>query len=152
MRKNDYSYDDLNLIISERYTRLIDNASSISFNGKYYIPVDDETGEIMTYKHRTKCTVIIAYDSSYWCEIENNYYHLCEISKRENVVEPEKKETPINLPKAKYIPPANHPWRKDMKKCLISYGTFSLKINVKITGHFLLKLIYFNFKKIGHFY
>ena len=116
MKKNDYTYDDLNLIISERYTRIIDNASSISFYGKYYIPVDDDTGEIMTYKHRTECTVIIAYDSSYWCEIENNYYHLCEISKREKVVEPEKKETPINSSKTKYIPPANHPWRKDMKK------------------------------------
>ena len=31
MRKNDYSNEDLNLIISERYLRLIDNASSISF-------------------------------------------------------------------------------------------------------------------------
>lgn len=31
MKKNDYSSDDLNLIISERYSRLIDNASSISF-------------------------------------------------------------------------------------------------------------------------
>ena len=116
MRKNDYSYDDLNLIISERYTRLIDNASSISFNGKYYIPVDDETGEIMTYKHRTKCTVIIAYDSSYWCEIENNYYHLCKLSEREKTLKKEAKKTSTSLPKPKYIPPANHPWRKDMKK------------------------------------
>lgn len=65
MKKNDYTDDELNLIISERYMRIIDNASSISFYGKYYIPVEDETGEIITYKHRTKCTVIIAYDGSY---------------------------------------------------------------------------------------
>ena len=116
MKKNDYTYDDLNLIISERYTRIIDNASSISFYGKYYVPVDIDTGEIMTYKHRTECTVIIAYDSTYWCEIEKQYYRLCEISKREKIVETKKKETPIDLSKPKYIPPANHPWRKDMKK------------------------------------
>ncbi len=81
MKKNDFTYDDLNLIISEHYTRLIDNASSISFYGKYYVPVDVDTGEIMTYKHRTECTVIIAYDSTYWCKIEKSYYRLCEISK-----------------------------------------------------------------------
>ena len=116
MKQNDYTYDDLNLIISERYTRIIDNASSISFHGKYYVPVDNDTGEIMTYKHKTECTVIVAYDSTYWCEIEKQYYRLCEISKREKIVEKEEKETPINLSKSKYIPPANHPWRKDMKK------------------------------------
>ncbi len=116
MKKSDHTYDDLNLIISERYTRLVDNASSISFYGKYYVPVDADTGEIMTYKHRTECTVIIAYDSTYWCEIEKHYYRLCEISKREKIIETEGKEPIINTPKQKYIPPANHPWRKDMKK------------------------------------
>ena len=116
MKQNDYTYDDLNLIISERYKRIIDNASSISFYGKYYVPVDNDTGEIMTYKHRTECTVIIAYDSTYWCEIEKQYYRLCEISKREKIVETKKKETPIDISKPKYVPPANHPWRKDMKK------------------------------------
>ena len=116
MKRNDYAEDDLNLIISEKYTRLIDNASSISFNGKYYVPVDAETGEIMTYKHRTKCIVIIAYDSSYWCEIEDKYYRLCEIAKREKIKHLERNEEKTNKPKQKYIPPANHPWRKDMKK------------------------------------
>ena len=116
MRQNDYTYDDLNLIISERYTRIIDNASSISFYSKYYVPVDNNTGEIMTYKHKTECTVIVAYDSTYWCEIEKQYYRLCEISKREKIVDEKKEETSIDLFKPKYIPPANHPWRKDMKK------------------------------------
>lgn len=32
MKKNDYTYDDLNLIISERYKRIVDNASAISYN------------------------------------------------------------------------------------------------------------------------
>ncbi len=116
MKKNDFTYDDLNLIISEHYTRLIDNASSISFYGKYYVPVDVDTGEIMTYKHRTECTVIIAYDSTYWCKIEKSYYRLCEISKREKIINSTETQKINNNPKQKYIPPANHPWRKDMKK------------------------------------
>ena len=116
MKPNDYTYNDLNLIISERYTRIIDNASSISFYGKYYVPVDNDTGEIMTYKHRTQCTVIVAYDSTYWCEIEKQYYRLCEISKREKIIKVKEDEQTAIVPKQKYIPPANHPWRKDMKK------------------------------------
>ncbi len=116
MKKNDFTYDDLNLIISEQYTRLIDTASSLSFYGKYYVPVDVDTGEIMTYKHRTECTVIIAYDSTYWCKIENSYYRLCEIPKREKIVNSTENEEINDIPKPKYIPPANHPWRKDMKK------------------------------------
>lgn len=42
MKKNDYTEEQLNLIISEKYERIIDNASTISFLGKYYIPVDSE--------------------------------------------------------------------------------------------------------------
>lgn len=119
IKTNDYTYEELNLIISEKYNRLIDNASSVSFNGKYYIPVDTETGEIVTYKHRTECTVIIAYDSSYWCEIENNYYRLCEVTKKEKVLKTKEKEHISDNKKDKYIPPESHPWRKDMKKFFI---------------------------------
>ena len=115
MKKNDYTDEDLNLIISEKFTRIIDNASSISFNGKYYVPIDTDTGEIITYKHKTECTVTVAYDSSYWCKIENKYYKLHEVSKRPKIIKDENLDK-IEQSKQKYIPPANHPWRKDMKK------------------------------------
>jgi len=116
MKKNDYSDEDLNLIISEKFTRIIDNASSVSFKGKYYIPVDIDTGEIVTYKHRTECTVIVAYDTSYWCKIEGNYYMLHELTKRPVIIENKGNEGVTQIPKTKYIPPISHPWRKDMKK------------------------------------
>ena len=119
MKANDYTYKELNLIISERYIRLIDNASSISFQGKYYVPVDTETGEIISYKHRTECTVIIAYDGTLWCEIEKNFYHMQHIVQREKVTENKKNKNENKEPKKKYIPPANHPWRNDMKKFFI---------------------------------
>lgn len=119
MKTNDYTYNELNLIISERYIRLIDNASSISFQGKYYVPVDTETGEIISYKYRTECTVIIAYDGTLWCEIEKNFYHMQHIAKREKVAENKKSNNKNQETKKQYIPPANHPWRKDMKKFFI---------------------------------
>ena len=46
MRPNNYTEEELNLIISEKYTRIIDNASSIKYNTKYYVPVNPSTGEI----------------------------------------------------------------------------------------------------------
>lgn len=47
MKTNNYSEQELNLIISERFTRIIDNASSIKYEGKYYIPVNPNTGEVV---------------------------------------------------------------------------------------------------------
>ena len=111
MKQNNYSDEELNLIISERTTRIIDNASSIKFENKYYVPVDNNTGEIVSYMKKTECIVIITYNSELWCKIENNYYMMLEVESRDLVM---KKEKDNNEPieKKKYIPPANHPWRK----------------------------------------
>ena len=115
MRINSYSEQELNLIISEKYTRIIDNASSIKYDNKYYIPIDPNTGEVTCFMKKTKCTFIITYNSEYWCEIENNYYMLIEIEDRDTTM---KKEKDNNKPleRKKYIPPSNHPWRKSYKK------------------------------------
>ena len=113
MKPNHYTEEELNLIISEKYTRIIDNASSIKYNGKYYVPIDSNTGEVVCFIKKTQCTFLITYNAEYWCEIENNYYQLTELERREKIM---KKEKDNNLPleKKKYIPPANHPWRKNM--------------------------------------
>lgn len=111
MKINNYSEKELNLIISEKYTRIIDNASSIKYNTKYYIPIKPDTGEVVCFMKQTKCTFIITYNAEHWCEIENNYYKLIEIENRDTTM---KKEINNNKPieNTKYIPPANHPWRK----------------------------------------
>ncbi len=113
MRINNYSEQELNLIISEKYTRIIDNASSIKYNKKYYIPVNPETGEVTCFMKKTECKFIITYNAEYWCEIENNYYQLIELENRNTTM---KKEIDNNKPieRKKYIPPKNHPWRKNM--------------------------------------
>lgn len=114
MRTNDYTEEELKLIISERKEKVIDNASCISNNYRYYIPVSPETGEMTCFSKGTKCTLIINYDGEYWCEIENHYYQLTELENRDSVME---KESEIERQKKehhKYIPPKNHPWRKNM--------------------------------------
>ena len=114
MRENTYTQDELKLIISERKEKIIDNASCISHNKKYYIPTDLESGEVINFQKGTKCTLIINYDGEYVGEIENHYYKMLELENRNSIM---KKESEIKSTKKehhKYIPPKNHPWRKNM--------------------------------------
>ena len=113
IKKNSYSEEELNLIISERTTRIIDNASSIKYDGKYYVPVNYNTGEVVSYMKKTECIVIVTYNAELWCKIENNFYLLVEIESRDITM---KKEVNNNksVEKKKIVPPKNHPWRKNM--------------------------------------
>ena len=114
MKKNTYTIEELKLIISERKEKIIDNASSISYNKNYYIPIDLETGEVVNFQRGTKCTLIIDYDGEYIGEIENHYYKMLKLENRDSVM---KKESEIDTKEKehhKYIPPKNHPWRKNM--------------------------------------
>ncbi len=114
MKENTYTEEELKLIISERKEKVIDNASSISYNYKYYIPVNPETGEIICFRKGTKCTLIINYDGEYWSEIEGHYYQMLELENRDSVMKRESEVEPKEKEHHKYIPPKNHPWRKNM--------------------------------------
>ena len=114
MRENTYTEEELKLIISERKEKIIDNASCISFNKKYYIPLDLETGEIINFQKGTKCILIVNYDGDYIGEIENHYYKMLELENRDTIMKKEAEVNAIQKEHHKYIPPANHPWRKNM--------------------------------------
>ena len=104
MRENNYTEDELNLIISIRNERTIDNASSIKYFNNYYLPANVETGEVISFKSGTKCTVVNSYDSKLFGIIDGNTYMLVLIEKRE---EENKRAT-----KNGFKPNENHPWRK----------------------------------------
>jgi hypothetical protein len=116
MRKNTYTEEELKLIISERREKIIDNASCISYDKKYYIPVDLKTGEVVNFQRGTKCILIIDYDGEYIGEIENKYYQMVELKNRDSVMKKESEITDSKIEKEhhKYIPPKSHPWRKNM--------------------------------------
>ena len=114
MRENNYTVEELKLIISEKHTRIIDNASSVSYNRKYYIPTNIETGEIVNFMKGTKCTFIINYDGDEYAEIENQYYKMLKLETRDSVMKKESETITNKKEHHKYIPPANHPWRKNM--------------------------------------
>ena len=114
MRENTYTEEELKLIISERKEKIIDNASSISYNHNYYIPIDLETGEVTNFQKGTKCTLIIDYDGEYIGEIQDYYYKMLELENRDSVMKKESEINPTKKEHHKYIPPSNHPWRKNM--------------------------------------
>ena len=103
MRENNYTEDELNLIISIRNERTIDNASSIKYFNNYYLPIDVETGEVISFKSGTKCTVVNSYDNKLFGIVDGNTYMLVLIEKRE---EENKRAT-----KNGFKPNENHPWR-----------------------------------------
>ena len=108
MRPNNYTEQELNLIISEKHNRIIDNASSIKYDCKYYIPINPNTGEVTCFMKKTQCIFIITYNGEYWCQIENEYYQMKELEKRETTMKKEK-NSDKPLERKKYIPPSNHP-------------------------------------------
>ena len=113
MRVNTYSVEELKIIVLER-KKIIDNASCISYKCKYYIPTDLETGEVVNFQRGTKCTLIIDYDGEYLGEIENHYYKMQELENRDSVMKKESEINPTKKEHHKYIPPVNHPWRKNI--------------------------------------
>ena len=114
MRENTYTQDELKMIISERKEKIIDNASCISYSKKYYIPTDLKSGEVTNFQKGTKCTLIIDYDGEYIGEIENRYYKMLEIENRDSYMKKESEVNTIQKEHHKYIPPKDHPWRKNM--------------------------------------
>ena len=104
MRSNNYSVNELNLLLSIRTERTIDNASSIKYFNHYYLPLDDKTGEVMSFKCGTKCNVINSYDNKLFVIINDNIYSLLLVEQQE----PNNQKTSKNG----YKTSANNPWGK----------------------------------------
>ena len=104
MRQNNYSDEELNLIISIRHERTIDNASSIKYFNNYYLPVDEQTGEVMSFKSGTKCIVTNTYDNKLYGIINDNIYSLLLVEQQGNNNQKASKNG--------FKPSDDNPWRK----------------------------------------
>ena len=58
--------------------------------------------------------LLYSYDGEYIGEIENHYYKMQELENRDSVMKKESEINPTKKEHHKYIPPVNHPWRKNM--------------------------------------
>ena len=103
-KENNYTDNELSFIISIRSERTIDNASSIKYFNKYYLPVDVETGEVISFKVGTKCTVVNTYDNKLFGVIDNKSYLLMLVEQQIN----EKNRASKNG----FKPSKDNQWRK----------------------------------------
>ena len=104
MKSNNYSLNELNILISIKTERTIDNASSIKYFNHYYLPINAETGEVMSFKVGTKCDVINSYDNKLYGIIDDNIYSLLLVEQSE--------KNNQSASKNGYKSNENNPWRR----------------------------------------
>ena len=103
MRKNTYTEKELNFIISIRDERTIDNASSIKYYHNYYLPADENTGEVISFKSGTKGIIGSTYNNELFGIINEQIYILYLVEQQSN--------TNITASKNGFTN-ENSPWRK----------------------------------------
>ena len=104
MRNNPYTEEELNFIISIRHERTIDNASSLKYFNNYYLPIDIETGEVMSFSSGTKCMIVNTFDNKLFGIINEKTYLLILVEQPTN-----KKN---NASRNGFKPRVDNPWRK----------------------------------------
>lgn len=103
MKENEYSNKKLNFIISIRDERTIDNASSIKYLNNYYLPIDEKTGEVISFKSGTKCIVVNTFDNNLFGIINEKVYSLFLVEQQSNSSKASKNG---------FKPSKDNPWRK----------------------------------------
>ena len=106
--------DQIDLILSVITERIVDHGHCIRIFNKHFIPVD-ENGSRTCFNPKTKALIIKTLNGDLYCNINRRIYCLDEVPEHElssryfyGKGEPEKK-----IPKKRYIPPMDHPWKKD---------------------------------------
>lgn len=102
MRKNTYTKEELDILLSIRIERTIDNASSIKYLNKYYQLINYTTSELTYFESGTKCTVVISYNKKLYGIIDGTLYIMVQVD--------EQQDTRIKASKNGFKPKANHPW------------------------------------------
>ncbi|NEU06670.1 MULTISPECIES: ISNCY family transposase [Clostridium] len=103
--------EKINLILAVIAERKIDNGSCIKYKNEYYIPTNSH-GIAVHYHKGISGLVINSFDNQLYISIKDQVYSLKLIpkhsisSKNFDFI-----ETP-KVPKKKYIPPMNHPWKQ----------------------------------------
>lgn len=103
MKVNNYSDKELKFIISIRQERTVDNASSIKYLTNYYLPIDEDTGEVVSFKSGTKCIVVNTFDNKLYGIINEKTYFLLLVEQQNNL---------SKVSKNGFKPREDNPWRK----------------------------------------
>lgn len=110
------SNEKINLILAVLCERVVDSGHCLQHSKKYYRMLD-QSGMQIHYRKGTRVMFIQAFDGKkYCCVNDKDIYELEEIPEHEaksKELDPDYKEP---KPRKKYIPPMNHPWRRQFFK------------------------------------
>lgn len=107
--------EKIDLILSVISTRTIDAGHSIRYNNHKYRLLD-ASGLRCDFRKGSKVLVIQTFSGRLFCSLHDQIYALEEIAQHEETslyFSTEKEIEAAKKAKDRYIPPMNHPWRKD---------------------------------------
>lgn len=118
--------EKINLLLSIISERKIDSGHCIKYKNKYY-KLLDENGYMEFYHKGTTVIVADTFNGELYCNVNDKIYVLEEVKKHEDIsryFDTDEKYRQSKKPMKRYIPPMNHPWRKDnfMKYVHTFYG------------------------------
>lgn len=103
--------DKINLILAVLSPRKIDNGSCLKYQNEYYLPINRQ-GIAVHHRKGTTAMVIKAFDGELYSCIGNQVYALELLPEHRLSSKAFDLATIPDVPKEKYIPPMNHPWKQ----------------------------------------
>jgi len=125
------SDEQINLILAVLTERTVDSGHCIQFKNRYYRMLD-KRGTQTHYRKGTKVMVIQAFDGSLFCCVnDKDVYALEEVPERETKSGEFDPDYEKPVPKKKYIPPMNHPWRRQEFKKFVQAQPHRIEEDIK---------------------
>lgn len=109
--ENQLDEEKINLTLAVLVNRKVDSGHSIRFKKKYYKLMNPD-GYPVYYTRGTSGIVIKAFNDDLYFSVEDKIYSLEEIPIHEHKSRNFDLTKPVEKPKKRYVPPANHPWRQ----------------------------------------
>lgn len=103
--------DIINLILAVLSSRKIDNGSCLKYQNKYYLPVNG-IGIAVHHRKGTTAMVIKAFNGELYSCIGEQIYALELLPEHRLSSKAFDLATIPDVPRKKYIPPMNHPWKQ----------------------------------------
>jgi len=103
--------DKINLTLAVLSSRKIDNGSCLKYQNEYYLPVNSQ-GIAVHHRKGTTAMVIKAFNGELYSCIGEQVYVLELLPEHKPSSKAFDLATIPEVPKKKYIPPMNHPWKQ----------------------------------------
>ncbi len=103
--------DKINLTLAVLSSRKIDNGSCLKYQNEYYLPVNNQ-GIAVHHRKGTTAMVIRSFNGELFSCIGEQVYALELLPEHKPSSKAFDLATIPAVPKKKYIPPMNHPWRQ----------------------------------------